>query len=74
MTKAVGVTLESLWPQLSSSQKASIQSQLNGIFSALRSVPVDSGGPTGAPNGRLRIRYLQGHEEVPACLGWAYLQ
>ena len=51
MTKAAGVTLESLWPQLSSTQKASIQSQLSAIFSVLRAEPSNPDAHTGPQMG-----------------------
>ncbi|KAK3311246.1 uncharacterized protein B0T15DRAFT_388399, partial [Chaetomium strumarium] len=36
MSRAAGVTLESLWPELSTEHKISIKTQLNSIFRALR--------------------------------------
>jgi hypothetical protein len=36
MSRAEGVTLESVWPQLSTTDKLSVQQQLNGIFRTLR--------------------------------------
>lgn len=40
MSRADGVTLESMWPLLSVDHKTSIQGQLNSIFTALRSTPL----------------------------------
>jgi len=51
MTRARGVTLESVWPRLSTSQKTSVQHQLSPIFTALRShifVKVSSTGKLGS--------------------------
>ncbi|KAK4184851.1 hypothetical protein QBC35DRAFT_525303 [Podospora australis] len=45
MTMAAGVTLESIWPELSSLQKLSVQSQLNEILSVLRSNKVPDTTP-----------------------------
>ncbi|KAK3313307.1 hypothetical protein B0H66DRAFT_577388 [Apodospora peruviana] len=36
MSRAEGVTLESVWPQLSAAHKSSVQQQLNSIFRLLR--------------------------------------
>ena len=41
MTRANGVTLESVWPSLTIANKISVQSQLNTIFRILRAEPAD---------------------------------
>lgn len=38
MSRAPGVTLESIWPDLTQSHKLSVWKQLNGIFQTLRAV------------------------------------
>jgi len=52
MTRAEGDTLETIWPQLSISQKSSVQKQQNKIFSGLRS---DVLGPYGTEKGAQKI-------------------
>ncbi|KAM5350200.1 hypothetical protein ACJ41O_006705 [Fusarium nematophilum] len=44
MSKAEGMTLETVWAQLSTAQKLSVQEQLNTMFSALRAKSPDSEG------------------------------
>lgn len=44
LSRAPGVTLESAWPDLTTSHKLSIQSQLNKIFKALRAQAPDGEG------------------------------
>jgi hypothetical protein len=36
MSRALGTTLESVWPELSTTQKTSVQEQLNSVFRVLR--------------------------------------
>ncbi|KAI4714369.1 hypothetical protein J4E89_000048 [Alternaria sp. Ai002NY15] len=45
MSRATGTTLESVWPDLSATQKTSVQEQLNSLFRLLRTPAAENSGP-----------------------------
>ncbi|KAH7120129.1 kinase-like domain-containing protein [Dactylonectria estremocensis] len=52
MTFVPGIDLEKAWPQLDETQKAAISSQLDALFSELRSLPLSDGAPLGDIQGK----------------------